>query len=398
MIEPKKPSNETERLNDLIQHQILDTEGEEDFNMLVELASRICGTPVSILTLIDEDRQWFKAKHGIEDSQTPRKISFCGHAILQNDLFVVNDATKDERFHDNPLVVEDPSIRFYAGAQIVSSNGYKLGTLCVIDDKPRELNWHQASALKVLSRQASRLLELRMLKRAINKDLPSQDWVNKQQQLLDWVALQAAYYADAKEPLFEPLKTGKFTKKELARIYDLSNAMLSANKRFHQILDLYKKLSSSQLVKEFNDFFPVEVLNSKIAVLAEKWKKKKLAFSFNDTNAKAAISHPVETTLALEQLIETLVRELADEIEVEVFSKKESIEFRFHFSRIAITENSGVIHLNKEEDPIKNQGRFILQLLKWLFVESGHVFEIETGRNEGSTVVLLFKNASIHLN
>ncbi len=155
------PPNETERLRALRRYKILDTKPEERFDDLTELAAIICGVPISLMTLIDADRQWFKSKVGLEMQETPRAQAFCTHAIMQPDMFVVSDASKDARFAQNPLVTGDPHIRFYAGAPLVSSDGHVLGTMCVIDREPRELNEEQLRALRILSRQVVYHMEMR---------------------------------------------------------------------------------------------------------------------------------------------------------------------------------------------------------------------------------------------
>ena len=120
MVKAPIPYNETDRLQDLYDYQLLDTPEEDDFNEIVRLASDICKVPISLITLVDAGRQWFKAKVGLDTPETPRDISFCGHAMLNGEIFVVGDARKDERFHDNPLVTGQPDIRFYAGVPLVS--------------------------------------------------------------------------------------------------------------------------------------------------------------------------------------------------------------------------------------------------------------------------------------
>jgi len=153
--------NEKQRLNVLWQYDVLDTVPEEVFDDLTELAARICEAPIAMITLVDESRQWFKSKVGVTVKETSRDISFCGHAIAHSDLFIVPDATKDQRFEHNPLVISDPKIRFYAGAPLVTPDGYPLGTLCVIDKIPRELRPDQKSALRTLARHVMTQLELR---------------------------------------------------------------------------------------------------------------------------------------------------------------------------------------------------------------------------------------------
>jgi hypothetical protein len=155
------PQNEKKRLKVLWQYEVLDTVPEEVFDDLTELAAKICEAPIALISLVDENRQWFKAKVGITVSETSRDFSFCAHAITQGDLFIVPDATRDQRFANNPLVTSEPKIRFYAGAPLITPDGHALGTLCVIDKVPRELRPEQKQALVILARHVVSQLELR---------------------------------------------------------------------------------------------------------------------------------------------------------------------------------------------------------------------------------------------
>jgi GAF domain-containing protein len=148
MITPATPPTESERLAALYELLLLDTPPEARFDTIVEFAASEFEVPICLISLIDHDRQWFKARFGLDTCSTPRDISFCGHAILQPGIMVVNDALQDERFFDNPLVTSDPHIRFYAGAPLTLPNGQAIGTLCVIDTKPRTLDDVE---LKILS-------------------------------------------------------------------------------------------------------------------------------------------------------------------------------------------------------------------------------------------------------
>ncbi len=152
------PADEDERLAALRELLLLDTPPEERFDRLTRSAAEQLDTPIALLTLVDGQRQWFKSRMGLEATETPREISFCGHAILKNELFVVEDASRDPRFADNPLVTGDPHIRFYAGAPLSAPGGHRIGTLCVIDTVPRTLGTVERSILDALRRLANETL------------------------------------------------------------------------------------------------------------------------------------------------------------------------------------------------------------------------------------------------
>jgi GAF domain-containing protein len=163
------PEIERKRLKVLWQYEVLDTVPEALFDDLTELAACICEAPIALVSLVDEKRQWFKSKFGTTLKETSRDISFCSHAIEQPDLFIIPDATKDSRFANNPLVVSDPRIRFYAGAPLIAPDGYAVGTLCIIDKVPRELRSEQKQALRILARHIVSQLELRRRAREIQE-------------------------------------------------------------------------------------------------------------------------------------------------------------------------------------------------------------------------------------
>lgn len=175
-MKPPLPIDEETRLKALYRYEILDTESEQEYDDIAMLAAQICGTPMANISLIDRNRQWLKAKIGIEGREVPREIAFCSYTIhhKNGNSMVVNDTLSDERFARNPLVTGDPNIRFYAGAPLITPDNFALGALCVIDSEPRELSAEQLNALEALARQTTIKLELRRtsaLLKAANEEL-----------------------------------------------------------------------------------------------------------------------------------------------------------------------------------------------------------------------------------
>ena len=235
MIAAPIPANEKERLQELIRYEVLYTQYEEDFDQIVQLASAICKTPISTITLLDFNKQWFKAKIGIENTEGDRDVSFCGHAIVQDEaIMIVNDALADQRFIDNPLVLGDPNIRFYAGYPLVSPSGYKLGTLCVIDRVPRSLTPEQELTLKTLGNQVVKLFELRLR----NKEVEARNKLVEEQkiQLQESAAVQNKIISiiahDVRGPvtslktMIELTKTKSLTEEETAVLLDMLDKQL----------------------------------------------------------------------------------------------------------------------------------------------------------------------------
>ncbi len=197
MKAPDKLPHEEDRLKALQSYSILDTLPEKDYDDLTRIASEICQTPISLVSLVDQNRQWFKSHHGLDVSETKRDYSFCAHALHDpEEITIINDSRLDPRFADNPLVTGHPYVIFYAGVPLIDPDGFPLGTLCVIDEEPRQLNENQIAALKALANQVIKLLELR---RKNKKYQEVQKKLENQNQQLEQFARIIAH--DIKTPL-----------------------------------------------------------------------------------------------------------------------------------------------------------------------------------------------------
>lgn len=210
MKEPDVPENEESRLKALKSYQILDTLPEKDFDDITKLASEICKTPISLVSLIDADRQWFKSHYGLDASETPREVAFCAHAINKpNEILIVPDSREDDRFADNPLVTDSPYVIFYAGVPLVDAEGFALGTLCIIDQHPKELSSSQLESLKSLANQIVKLMELRKKNIELLKIKETLEYKNKELEQFAYVVSH-----DIKSPLANIIALSDLIEKE----------------------------------------------------------------------------------------------------------------------------------------------------------------------------------------
>jgi signal transduction histidine kinase len=288
------PDNEAERLERLRYYKILDTKEEESFDRITRLATHIMGTPIALISLMDKSRQWFKSRKGLNASETPRDLAFCAHAIITpKNAMVVQDATKDKRFFDNPLVTESPNIRFYAGVPLTTDDGLALGTLCAIDSVPREPTPEQMRALSDLARVVLDELELR------RAGLYVLDEVAHRKQLDE---MKSAFIADVNHELRTPLTSiigslgllesgalGEFddTVMELLRIADRNSKTLL--ELINDLLDM-SKLEAGAMQFDFSSIDIVEVMREVTENVATYAVDKKLTLNVDADQSAITIN------------------------------------------------------------------------------------------------------------
>ncbi|WP_210132174.1 sensor domain-containing diguanylate cyclase [Stenotrophomonas rhizophila] len=249
MIKPEKPVNEAVRLAALYRYRILDSEKEKSFEDLVTIAKAVCGASMAAVTLIDAERQWFKSIQGTEAQELPRSESMCGHAILQPEqVMVVEDAQRDVRFHDNPIVTGDPKVRFYAGAPLVSTEGLPLGTLCVFDPQPQRLDAQQTEALAALSRQVMLVMELRRFALDIQTHMVERD--DYERLLGEYHDVLLAQNADLAEQSRTDVLTGLPNRRAMAVALDAS--VLDADGQPRQTAVALVDIDHFKQINDFN--------------------------------------------------------------------------------------------------------------------------------------------------
>lgn len=280
MIIAPPPSNEAERLERLRLYGILDTPAEEAFDRIARLASELLGTPIALVSLVDEGRQWFKAKIGLDATETSRDVAFCAHAILGTDVYVVNDASKHQNFHDNPLVTGGPKIRFYAGAPITTTDGLSLGTVCAIDSKPLNPTPRQLALLKDLSALAVNEMELRAAGREALQEVAERRQIDQ---------FKTGFVSTVSHEIRTPLTSilgglGLVNSGALGEVPEGINEVLTIAERNSTLLlrlinDLLDsaKLDAGQMEFHMHDMDLREVANESIENLRDYFREKKVS-------------------------------------------------------------------------------------------------------------------------
>ena len=317
MQKPSFHKEELERLNSLRSYLVLDSESDKEIDCLTELASEICETPISLVSLVDSDRQWFKSKIGLQASETIRDIAFCAHAIVQSEeMFIIEDATKDDRFFDNPLVVNAPLVIFYAGVVLNSDTNYPLGTLCVIDNKPRKLNDKQIRALKTIAKQIMNLLNYKKGLR-LGEDLRFQ--LSQKNQELENFASIAAH--DLKSPLINIMSIANLFSKTYAPQIDPKGSYM---------LDLIEK-SGKRLALMIDGLLQFSKIDG-VSLL----KKSKVTLSNTITELSALIGNNNNLTISLYSDLTTIETYplLLDQILINLFSNS----LKYNHTQIAEIE------------------------------------------------------------
>lgn len=392
MLAPSRHKKENERQQLLESYSILDTLPETDFDNLTSIASVICGIPISLITLLDNDRQWFKSQHGINISETPRDYAFCAHAInADEEVFIIPDARIDGRFHDNPYVTGDPNVIFYAGVPLTDSSGLPLGTLCVIDNKPNELNSTQLDALKALADQVMKLLELRKNKTYLEEAIIELEESNKELERFAYIAAH-----DLKSPLNNISSLSNLLKEDYHDVIDTDGQVLidyiqSSSNQLRGLIDgLLDYSKSTKIIQDVKTEIPLQALKENLTTL----------FSFENkcvVHLKSDLQSIRTNKTALEQILINLLtnaikyndKEITEvELEITDGDTQYLIRFSDNGPGIAFDHHQKIFRLFEtlvNEDRYGQQGNGIgLATVKKLVESLGGKIHVESELGKGT--------------
>lgn len=391
---PETPENEKERLAALRSYSILDSLPEQDYDNIVHIASQICNMPISMVSLIDKDRQWFKAKKGLLSEQTDRDVAFCAHAINRpDDIMIVNDAREDDRFDRNPLLAADPPVIFYAGVPLKDAEGYALGTLCVIDTKPNDLTPDQRQSLRALSHQVMRLLELRRKTMNLEETLESLEERNQQ---LDRFAMVAAH--DLKSPLnnilgFLDLLEEQFGEKPDQNMEEIISLIGESTENLRSLVDGLLQFSRSEkLLEEDAEEFKISDVEKAMHDLHARGNKDV------DLQFKSSLETLKTNRVVLEQVLRNLISNAIkyndkSTTKIKVFISKQDGRYQFEVK----DNGQGIAAENYERvfnmfetvsaaDRFGHRGTGIgLATVKKLITKLGGAITLRSKPGEGST-------------
>ena len=395
MIIPEKYKNEDERIKLLESYSILDTLPEIDYDNLTAIAAEICGTPISLISFVDKERQWFKSHHGLNVSETPRDYSFCAYAINDPDnVFIIDDSRKDVRFYDNPIVSGDPNVIFYAGVPLINENGLPLGTLCVIDHKPKTLTPNQIRSLKALSDQTMKLLDLRLKSMELEKTMVK---LEKKNQELEIFANIAAH--DLKSPLANISGLADFFIENYGPTineegHEIIQLIISSSDKLREMIDgLLEFSKTDKIVTENKTEVNLQILKNEISNLFVFKNNCSITFKSNTDSVKT-------NKTAIEQILINLVANAIKyndkehaAIEIEVLEEDD-------FYKISVDDNGpGILKDNHEIifqifEVVSNQDRFGkkgngigLATVKKIVEDLGGTIRVESEMGKGSKFI-----------
>ncbi len=387
MQTPQLPTNEHERLAAISQYKLLDSLPESDYDNITKLVSSICDVPISLITILDSDRNFFKSHHGFPVNQSPRDISFCGHAILEDDIFIVKDARLDERFINNPLVENHEAI-FYAGVPLINPKGYALGTLCVFDHKPRELTENQIESLIILGKQVVNLFELR--RKNLKLEATKKDLVNRNVELKNFASHVSH---DLKSPLANIISltgllkednTDNLTAESVEYLGFIEDSATILKNYIDGILIYYK---SDELVVAKKETVVLPVLFEELKQLLFS---KNDELKYEDRGIIENINKPALTQILINLLDNGLKYNDSDNRVVHIYHEEELFHHKF-----SITDNGIGIAKNKQDvifelfKTVSREGKpstgIGLSTVKSLVQKLGGTIEVKSELGKGST-------------
>ncbi len=398
MIPAPKPENEHQRIAALYEYNILDSIPEKEYDDITRIAAEICGMPMSSISIIDRERQWFKSRVGLNDPETSRDLSFCAHAILEpENIFIIKNAATDERFSDNPLVTGEPNIAFYAGVPLINDTGNALGTLCVLDNKPNELTKEQKETLKALARQVVAAFEVRKKNNQLREAKQQLEQVNQDLSKFAYVIAH-----DIKSPCSSLAMSVTFIKEAYYDLFDTEGKNLlemmdevshSAIKMVDGILEHTRTINNVEVKKEEFTFGEFGSELKKLLVIPAEF-----CFEVNDTTLPLFTSKYMLLQVLLNLCNNAIKYNDKQAGKITVSASDEGSHYKF-----SVTDNGpGISPENQarifdlfttlnSKDRFNNKGFGIgLSTVKRIVEKMGGAIQIESEMGKGSSFIFTF--------